>query len=96
MEEIVRTWLSDWRPLMVFESITDRILIDLESTFGRRYCYLSVQSSSSYAVPSVLHVLCNTLVGAYVSLLWCTIFFFMEWSYHGSYVRVMGHVIPAL
>ena len=23
---------------------------------------------SSYAVPSVLHVLCNTLVGAYVSL----------------------------
>ena len=56
---------------------------------------VSVQSDSSYAVPSVLHVLCNTLLGAYVSLLWCTIFS-MEWSHYGSYIRVVGHVIPAL
>ena len=56
---------------------------------------LLVQSDSSYAVPSVLHVVCNTLVGAYVSF-WMVYDFSMEWSYRVRYVRFVGHVIPAL
>ena len=58
-------------------------------------CILSVQSDSSYAVPSALHVVCNTLVGAYVSF-WMVYDFSMEWSYRVRYVRFVGHVIPAL
>ena len=57
--------------------------------------FLSVQSDSSYAVPSVLHVVCNTLVGAYVSF-WMVYDSSMEWSYRVRYVRFVGHVIPAL
>ena len=56
---------------------------------------VSVQSDSSYAVPSVLHVVCNTLVGAYVSF-WMVYDSSMEWSYRVRYVRFVGHVIPAL
>ena len=41
---------------------------DLILEIGYALRILSVQIGSSYAIPSVLHVLCNTLVGAYVSL----------------------------
>ena len=65
------------------------------ASHASREWYLSVQSVSSYAVPSVLHVVCNTLVGAYVSF-WMVYDFSMEWSYRVRYVRFVGHVIPAL
>ena len=64
-------------------------------SFRTMSVFVSVQSDSLYAVPSVLHVVCNTLVGAYVSF-WMAYDFSMEWSYRVRYVRFVGHMIPAL